>query len=68
MAVTYDFSGRCALVTGGASGIGLAAAERLRAGGAEVAVFDRQAADGDWLSLEGDISSSLRRGRRGAAC
>jgi 2-dehydro-3-deoxy-L-rhamnonate dehydrogenase (NAD+) len=58
MAVTYDFSGRCALVTGGASGIGQAAAERLRAGGAEVALFDRQAAEGDWLALQGDISNS----------
>jgi 2-dehydro-3-deoxy-L-rhamnonate dehydrogenase (NAD+) len=58
MAVTYDFSGRCALVTGGASGIGQAAAERLRAGGAQVAIFDRQAPEGDWLSLQGDISSS----------
>ncbi len=58
MGVTYDFSGRCALVTGGASGIGKATAERLRAAGAQVAVFDRQAAEGDWLALEGDISRS----------
>ena len=58
MAVTYDLTGRCAFVTGGASGIGLAAAERLRAGGAELAVLDREAAPGDWLALEGDISSS----------
>jgi 3-oxoacyl-[acyl-carrier protein] reductase len=58
VAVTYDFSGRCALVTGGASGIGLAAAERLRAGGAEVAVFDRKGVEGDWLGLQGDITSS----------
>jgi len=55
---TYDFTGRAALVTGGASGIGLAAVERLRAGGAEVAVFDRAAADGDGLSIQGDIASS----------
>src|SRR5919201_2783581 len=36
----YDFQGRVALVTGGASGIGAATAECLRAGGAEVHVFD----------------------------
>lgn len=36
----YDFQGRVALVTGGASGIGAAVVERLRAGGAEVHVFD----------------------------
>jgi NAD(P)-dependent dehydrogenase (short-subunit alcohol dehydrogenase family) len=56
---TFDFSGRCALVTGGASGIGEATAERLRASGAQVAVFDRHAAGGvDGLAIEGDISSS----------
>ena len=36
----YGFEGRVALVTGGASGIGAATVERLRAGGAEVHVFD----------------------------
>jgi 2-dehydro-3-deoxy-L-rhamnonate dehydrogenase (NAD+) len=36
----YGFEGRTALVTGGASGIGAAAAERLREGGADVHVFD----------------------------
>jgi NAD(P)-dependent dehydrogenase (short-subunit alcohol dehydrogenase family) len=36
----YDFEGRVALVTGGASGIGAAAVERLRGGGAEVHIFD----------------------------
>lgn len=57
MGATYDFSGRCALVTGGASGIGAATAERLRASGAEVAVFDRRAAGGGGLSIEGDIAN-----------
>ncbi|MBV8257543.1 MAG: SDR family oxidoreductase [Actinobacteria bacterium] len=40
MANHYDFAGRVALVTGGASGIGAATVERLRAGGADVHVFD----------------------------
>ena len=53
----YDFTGRTALVTGGASGIGAAAAARLRASGAEVAVFDREPVEG-YVSVTGDISSS----------
>jgi 2-dehydro-3-deoxy-L-rhamnonate dehydrogenase (NAD+) len=57
MAVAYDFSGRTAVVTGGASGIGAATAARLRASGAEVAVFDREPVEG-YVSLTGDISSS----------
>ena len=55
---TYDFSGRCALVTGGASGIGRATVRRLRDGGAEVAVFDRDVGGVEGLALAGDISSS----------
>ena len=53
----YDFSGRTALVTGGASGIGAATAARRRASGAEVAVFDREPVEG-YVSVTGDISSS----------
>jgi len=54
---SYDFAGRTALVTGGASGIGAAVAERLRASGAEVAVFDREPVEG-YVSVTGDIASS----------
>jgi NAD(P)-dependent dehydrogenase (short-subunit alcohol dehydrogenase family) len=57
MANTYDFSGRVALVTGGASGIGAATAARLREGGAQVAIFDRVEVEGH-LSVTGDIASS----------
>jgi 2-dehydro-3-deoxy-L-rhamnonate dehydrogenase (NAD+) len=55
--VSHDFTGRTALVTGGASGIGAATAEKLRAGGAEVAVFDREPVEG-YVSVTGDIASS----------
>jgi NAD(P)-dependent dehydrogenase (short-subunit alcohol dehydrogenase family) len=53
----YDFTGRVALVTGGASGIGAAAAAKLREGGAEVVVFDRAPAEG-FRTVEGDLSRS----------
>ena len=36
----YDFGGRVALVSGGASGIGAATVELLRTSGARVAVLD----------------------------
>jgi 3-oxoacyl-[acyl-carrier protein] reductase len=41
----YDFEGRVALVTGGASGIGAATVQRLQDGGAEVHVFDLAGGD-----------------------
>ncbi len=51
---SYDFTGRVALVTGGASGIGAAVVERLRAGGAEVVTFDANSA----ADIQGDVSRS----------
>jgi 2-dehydro-3-deoxy-L-rhamnonate dehydrogenase (NAD+) len=52
----YDFEGRVALVTGGASGIGAATAARLRESGARVAIFDLQEVDGDALAIQGDVA------------
>lgn len=44
---TVDLSGKTAVVTGAASGIGLACAEALAAAGAEVRLVDRDAAGAD---------------------
>ena len=57
---TYDFGGRVALVTGGASGIGAATVELLRTCGARVAVLDSNV-DGlgdDVLGIRGDVTRS----------
>jgi 3-oxoacyl-[acyl-carrier protein] reductase len=55
----YRFSGRVALVTGGASGIGAAVASRLVAEGARVASLDLHAAETEGvLALAGDVSRS----------
>ncbi len=59
MANHYDFDGRVALVTGGASGIGAATVERLRAGGAEVHVFDL--ANGDDVRDSAQLDAAVER-------
>jgi 2-dehydro-3-deoxy-L-rhamnonate dehydrogenase (NAD+) len=59
MTASYDFNGRTALITGGAGGIGAAAARLLLAGGARVATLDLKPAQLEGvLAIEGDVSSS----------
>ena len=54
-----DFSGRVALVTGGASGIGAATVELLRGRGAKVAVYDLDASSAQAdLAISGDVTDS----------
>jgi NAD(P)-dependent dehydrogenase (short-subunit alcohol dehydrogenase family) len=52
--MTIDLSGRAALVTGAARGLGRAAAERMLAGGASVALNVRRAEQA--AALEGDLA------------
>ncbi|MEP1208349.1 MAG: SDR family NAD(P)-dependent oxidoreductase [Rhizobiaceae bacterium] len=63
----YDLQGRVAIVTGGAQGIGLAVAERMMESGAQLALWDRDAArlaqtaeelDGKALPVEVDIGDT----------
>ncbi len=59
MIAQYDYSGRTALITGGAGDIGAAVARRLLAGGAQVATLDARAAGlDDVLAITGDVSRS----------
>ncbi|MGH9298331.1 MAG: SDR family NAD(P)-dependent oxidoreductase [Acidimicrobiales bacterium] len=59
MANEYDFRGRVALVTGGASGIGAATVDRLRAGGADAVIFDL--ANGDDVRDPSSLAEAVSR-------
>ncbi len=54
--MAQDFEGLVAIVTGGASGIGAAIADRLHSGGAAVAVLDlHPSAAGDYFAVSTDV-------------
>jgi 2-keto-3-deoxy-L-fuconate dehydrogenase len=67
MSTSDEFTGYTALVTGGASGIGLATARLLAARGARVAVLDRDEPKdaGDLLAVKADVTDD--EGVRAAA-
>src|SRR5688572_27798632 len=58
MANRIDLDGRTAVVTGGAQGIGRAIVQRLLDSGAQVAIWDRDAA------LAGKVAAELKGNRR----
>ena len=71
MGAAGEFTGMAALVTGGASGIGLATASMLAGRGAHVAVLDRNAADTSYglVSVIADVTDdeAVRRAVEEAA-
>jgi NAD(P)-dependent dehydrogenase (short-subunit alcohol dehydrogenase family) len=59
VAVSYDFTGRTALITGGAGDIGAAVARRILTAGGRVATLDLRPAELDGvLAITGDVSRS----------
>lgn len=59
----FDLAGRVAVITGGARGIGLSAAERLADAGASIAIVDIDAE-----ASKAAVANIERRGRKAIAC
>ncbi|MEH6442406.1 MAG: SDR family NAD(P)-dependent oxidoreductase [Oceanospirillaceae bacterium] len=62
--INYDFSGRVAVITGGANGIGAAIADQLRAAGANIAIWDMhqgEVNDGEFYQVDVTDSKQILR-------